>query len=64
MILYRADLIERYPELPEILHKLEGVISERRMAAMNARAKIDRVPEEVVAADFLSDVLGIGRHGG
>ncbi|HUF09064.1 MAG TPA: glycine betaine ABC transporter substrate-binding protein [Rhodothermales bacterium] len=59
VILYRADLVDRHPEMAGALGGLEGVISERRMAAMNARSNVDGVPETVVAADFLSEVLGV-----
>ncbi|HYX89997.1 MAG TPA: glycine betaine ABC transporter substrate-binding protein, partial [Myxococcaceae bacterium] len=54
--LYRADLAER---AVEALGVLEGRISAQEMVAMNARAKLDHVPEPVVAADFLSQELGI-----
>jgi len=59
VILYRKDLAEKRPQLVESFQNLEGVISERRMAAMNARAKLDRVPERVVAADFLLESIGL-----
>jgi osmoprotectant transport system permease protein len=55
LYLYRADLPER---VVEALRILEGRISAAEMVAMNARAKLDRVPEPVVAADFLSAELG------
>ena len=52
--LYRADLKSRSPAALAALTRLEGRISSAEMAAMNARAKLDRVPEERVAADFLA----------
>ncbi len=54
--LYRADLPRG---ALEVLGRLEGRISTADMAAMNARAKLDRVSEQRVAADFLADRLGI-----
>lgn len=59
LLLYRADLVERAPAVVSALLKLEGQISEKEMVAMNARAKLDRVPESVAAADFLGAKLGI-----
>jgi osmoprotectant transport system permease protein len=59
VVLYRSELKQQRPELVSALRSLEGVISERRMAAMNARTKIDGVSESTVAADFLSETLGI-----
>ena len=57
--LYRADLKARSPAAFAALTRLEGRITTAEMAAMNARAKLDRVPEERVAADFLADKFGI-----
>jgi osmoprotectant transport system permease protein len=41
------------------LRRLEGRISETEMARMNARAKLEKVPERRVAADFLATHLGL-----
>jgi osmoprotectant transport system permease protein len=57
--LYRADLKSRWPKAFDALSRLDGRISSAEMAGMNARAKLDRVPEERVAADFLSQKLAI-----
>jgi osmoprotectant transport system permease protein len=57
--LYRADLEARSPAAFAALKRLEGRITELEMAGMNARAKIDKVPEDRVAADFLADEFGI-----
>lgn len=59
VILYRRDLSERYPTMIDAMRRLEGVISERRMVALNAGVKIDGVPEQVVAARFLGETMGI-----
>ena len=55
--LYRADLAKRYPAAVAALKRLEGQIDEAAMVQMNARAKLDRVPEATVAADFLRRTL-------
>ncbi|HVN82606.1 MAG TPA: glycine betaine ABC transporter substrate-binding protein [Terriglobia bacterium] len=54
VVLYRGDLEERAPNVVAALAKLEGQISEVDMIRMNGLAKIEKVPESAVAADFLS----------
>ena len=51
LYLYRDDLPQR---AVDALSSLSGRISEREMSMMNARARIDRVPEREVARDFLA----------
>ncbi len=57
---YQAVLLWRR-DLPAAaagaLRRLEDRIDAARMVAMNARAKLDRVPEAEVAADFLRQAL-------
>jgi len=57
--LYRSDLPARRPAVLEALARLEGRITAAEMAALNARAKIDRVAELQVAAAFVAEKLGI-----
>jgi osmoprotectant transport system permease protein len=57
--LYRTDLPKRSPVAFAALARLEGKLTSMEMAEMNARAKIDRVPEARVAADFLESKFGI-----
>ncbi|MBM7119455.1 glycine betaine ABC transporter substrate-binding protein [Archangium primigenium] len=57
--LYRADLEARAPEALAALGRLEGRVSEAEMGALNAQAKLERVPERQVAAGFLSRELGL-----
>jgi osmoprotectant transport system permease protein len=57
--LYRADLQARSPAAFAALERLQGKISSSEMAAMNARAKLDRVAEDRVAAEFLAEKFGI-----
>lgn len=54
VLLYRADLPGRAPEALGAILDLEGRISAAAMIEMNARAKLDRVPEARIAADFLA----------
>jgi osmoprotectant transport system permease protein len=60
IILYRNDLAARAPQVIAAFRRLEAAIPESTMIAMNARAKLDRVPEGQIAADFLRDNLGVG----
>ena len=59
VFLYRADLETRAPGASEALEKLEGAVSSAQMTRMNARAKIDKVSEARVAADFLDENLDL-----
>jgi osmoprotectant transport system permease protein len=54
VLLYRGDLEERAPGVVAALANLEGLISGLDMVRMNGFAKIRKVPEATVAADFLS----------
>jgi osmoprotectant transport system permease protein len=59
VFLYRADA----PEVLETaLNRLHGRIDEPRMVAMNARAKLEHVPETRVAAEFLHEQFGVSTH--
>ncbi len=55
---WRADLQTRAPQVVAALQGLAGRISEADMAGMNKRAKIDKVAETQVAADFLAKAVG------
>jgi osmoprotectant transport system permease protein len=46
------------------LRRLEGRIDAPTMASLNARAKLDHVPETTVAADFLRTTLSVTGAGG
>jgi osmoprotectant transport system permease protein len=59
VLLYRADLMERAPQAVAMMRRLEGQIPEKRMIAMNGRAKLVREPEAQVAADFVEDLLDV-----
>ena len=53
VLLYRSELVESEPAALAAMLKLEGLIDEQQMIAMNARVKIDGEQEQMVAADFL-----------
>jgi osmoprotectant transport system permease protein len=58
VLLYRADLESRATEIVAAFRRLAGRVGADEMRAMNARAKLDRVPECQVAADFARERLG------
>jgi osmoprotectant transport system permease protein len=59
VLLLRADLARRAPAAVAALGGLAGRIDAATMTAMNARAKLDRVPESIVASDFTAGALGL-----
>lgn len=61
VFLYRAELVQRAPDLVEALEALSGTIDEARMVHMNKRVKIDRHSEAAVAAAFLNVAAPIER---
>ena len=56
LVLHRRELPA---DAARALARLEGTIEDGAMVAMNARAKLDKVPETQVAADFLRSRLGV-----
>jgi osmoprotectant transport system permease protein len=59
VLLYRADVESRAPDALAAMLRLQGRLSEAQMVKLNARARLERVPEAQVAADFLASALGI-----
>jgi osmoprotectant transport system permease protein len=59
VLVWRVDLDERAPQVVRALAALEGRIAAADMVAMNASAKLDRIPEAEVAAAFLRRTLGL-----
>lgn len=59
VLLYRLDSGRDAPQALAAWRKLQGHVDATAMAAMNARVKIDRVPEREVAAAFLQSSFGI-----
>jgi osmoprotectant transport system permease protein len=58
VLLYRADLLARRHDVVAAFERLEDSIDNGTMIALNARAKLDHVPEMTVAADFVRDHFG------
>jgi osmoprotectant transport system permease protein len=59
VFLYRTDLELRAPEAVAALHRLEGRIDQAQMIALNVQAKLKRIPETSVAADFLGQTMSV-----
>jgi osmoprotectant transport system permease protein len=59
VILYRADLEERAPEVVRSMLRLEGRIDDRAMTKLNVRVQVDDVHEIRATADFLTAALGL-----
>lgn len=59
VLLFRSDLEERAPRLVEQVEMLTGQISESKMIAMNAQAKLKGIHEKQIAAGFLDEMFGI-----
>lgn len=57
VLLMRADLVERAPQVVESLRRIENLIDSATMIALNASAKVDRVDESKLAGDFLREKL-------
>ncbi|MFL5307563.1 MAG: glycine betaine ABC transporter substrate-binding protein [Polyangia bacterium] len=59
ILLYRRDAEARWPAAFAAMGRMAGQIDEATMMRLNARAKIDRTPEHVVAADFVAQRFGV-----
>ncbi len=59
VLVYRADLLRRAPQAVRSLLRLEGLIPEGRMIAMNLRVKEDKVTESEAAAEFARRYLRV-----
>lgn len=59
IILYRADLQQRAPEVIAMFNQLAGKIDAKTMSKMNAQTKIHKKNESVVAAGFLKQKLNM-----
>ncbi|NHM29455.1 glycine betaine ABC transporter substrate-binding protein [Neobacillus terrae] len=49
----RKDTLKKYPKLQKVLYELEGKITNKDMAEMNARVDLDKADPKQVARDFL-----------
>ncbi|SET29740.1 osmoprotectant transport system substrate-binding protein [Natronincola peptidivorans] len=54
--LVRADALEQYPELADVLAELEGQIDDETMAELNFQVDEAALREETVARDFLQSI--------
>lgn len=59
VVLMREDLPDRASGVAEQILQLEGTIDEPTMIGLNARVKLDQVPETIVAADFVRSTFDI-----
>lgn len=59
VLLYRTDLQSRNPRAIQSLKALVGKISQREMIEMNARSKIDHLPEGEIATRFLASAFHV-----
>jgi osmoprotectant transport system permease protein len=59
VVLSRADLAQRAPEVVKALSRIQGRISAQEMVEMNARARLEHEPPGRVAADLLARELGV-----
>lgn len=53
--IYRSDVIERYPELEDVLSLLDGALTTEEVAQMNYKVDIDGQTPQQVAHDFLEE---------
>jgi len=53
VLLYRSDVLRRFPKAFDSLKKLEGQIDAQTMVRLNARAELDKVAFADVAREFL-----------
>ncbi len=59
VFLYRADLVEHTPAWVQQMQRLEGLINDARMTALNERVVFDGATEASAAAEWLQEDLGI-----
>lgn len=53
VIVYRAELEKTHPAVVEQFNQLAGKITSAQMTALNKASRIDREPEQLIAAKFL-----------
>ena len=59
VIVYRADIEQRAPEVAAMFNRLAGRIDAPTMSRMNAQVKLNGEPESAVAAGFLKQALNL-----
>ena len=63
LLVYRLDAAQSAPRVFEALSRLSGRVDAATMTALNARAKLDKIPEQEVAAQWLRQSLGVSTSG-
>ncbi|HSS39822.1 MAG TPA: glycine betaine ABC transporter substrate-binding protein [Polyangia bacterium] len=63
ILLYRRDAEARWPAAFAQMQRMAGQIDESTMMRLNARAKVDRIPERSVAAEFVAQRFGVRAAG-
>jgi osmoprotectant transport system permease protein len=58
VLLYRADVPQRFPRTWQRLQRLAGSLPASRMTALNAAAEIDHIEFAAIARTFLNDGIG------
>jgi osmoprotectant transport system permease protein len=59
VLLYRQEWARRDRGSFAAIRRMEGLIPEKKMVELNARARLERIPEPRVAAEFLTRELGV-----
>ncbi|MGE0763006.1 MAG: glycine betaine ABC transporter substrate-binding protein [Bdellovibrionales bacterium] len=59
VFLYRMDLAQSNAQFFKALNRMSGKISDATMIAMNRRAKVEKIPAGVIAAEFLNKKFGL-----
>ena len=57
----RQETLDKYPELEQVLSKLDGRIDEKTMAEMNSKVDVEGKSAEEVAHQFLEENGLLGR---
>ncbi len=58
VLLYRKELLKTAPGAVKSFLRLQGAVPESAMIGMNAKAKIEKIPEQKIAADFIKQKFG------
>jgi len=59
VLLYKSSLKKTNPAALNSILRLEGSISDSEMINMNAEAKIDKIPEQEIAANFIKQKFSV-----
>ncbi|HQA61151.1 MAG TPA: glycine betaine ABC transporter substrate-binding protein, partial [Tepidanaerobacteraceae bacterium] len=54
-VIVRGEVLEKHPELEEVLNKLAGRIDDTKMAELNAAVDLDKREPKDVARQFLEE---------